>query len=290
MDVKKDKKITYVPETDLQEPVALLLKENSELKYSLKQKENELKESQAQLAQAGKLATLGTMGAGIAHELNNPLTVVSAEADEIIDALEGAYGDENLVMECAKNIKHCADRMRIIVDHIRQYTRNEADDGWQKLNINDPINDSLILLKSQLENSGVNIKLQLGDNLPKIWGHTNKLESVFQNLMSNAKDAFDKITDDRVKQLTIISCQEDRGQITVKFKDNACGMSDEVKRNLFNPFYTTKEIDKGTGLGLSITKTNVKEHRGEIIMKSAKGKGTEFTLTFPLERRTIVHK
>jgi len=265
-----------------------LIHQKQSLQQALKKTNYKLKETQAQLAQAGKLATLGTMGAEIAHELNNPLTVVSAEADEIIEALANGSFDKEFAAISAKNIKKYAERMRIIIDHIRRYSRDDKNSAWERVNINRPINDSLILLKSQLADSGISIELSLDENLAEMWGQTNKLESIFQNLITNAADAFDSVNDGRDKRLQISSSMGNTNRILVKISDNAGGMPKEVKSNIFKSFFTTKAAGKGTGLGLAIVQNLVKEHRGIIHVDSQEGRGTKFTMNFPLERR-ITH-
>jgi C4-dicarboxylate-specific signal transduction histidine kinase len=269
----------------VEERTKKLLCLNKKLKQRLRDSEAQLQEIRTQLLQAGKLAALGTLGAGVAHELNNPLTVVSAEADEILDSIEGGYFDQKLAAICAKNIKTHAERMRVIIDHIREYTREAKPSEWKQLSVNEPIKDALILLKTQLDNSGINVHVSLSENLPKIWGHHNKLESVFQNLITNARDAFAAINDGREKKLSISTHLNGKNTIEVKFRDNGCGMSEQILRKIFKPYFTTKDVGNGTGLGLSIAQSNVHEHRGNIIVKSQVGQGTEFILTFPLERR-----
>ena len=262
-----------------------LIQQNQSMQQALEEADNKLKETQAQLAQAGKLATLGTLGAEVAHELNNPLTVVSAEADEIIEALGNGSFDKEFADISAKNIKKCAERMRVIIDHIRRYSRDDKNSVWEKVIINRPINDSLILLRSQLADSGISIELSLDENLPEMWGQINKLESIFQNLITNAADAFDSVNDGRDKRLQISSSMVNTNRILVKITDNAGGMSEEVKSKIFKSFFTTKVAGQGTGLGLAIVQNLVKEHRGIIHVDSVDGRGTEFELNFPLEKR-----
>jgi C4-dicarboxylate-specific signal transduction histidine kinase len=262
-----------------------IIQQNQSMRQALEEADDKLKETQAQLAQAGKLATLGTLGAEIAHELNNPLTVVSAEADEIIEALGNGSFDKEFADISAKNIKKYAERMRVIIDHIRRYSRDDKNSVWEKVNINRPINDSLILLRSQLADSGISIELSLDENLPEIWGQINKLESIFQNLITNAADAFHSVNDGRDKKLRISTSMANTNRILVKITDNACGMSEEVKAKIFKSFFTTKVAGKGTGLGLAIVQNLVKEHRGIIHVDSQDGRGTEFELNFPVERR-----
>ncbi|MFQ5709140.1 MAG: response regulator [bacterium] len=282
---KQLKNYTDLLERKVEERTKQLLELNENLEQMVRERTEELKETQAQLVQAGKLAALGTLGAGVAHELNNPLTVVSAEADELLDAVADGYYDELLVAVSAKNIKSHAQRMRLIVDHIRQFARDDKNSGWSKISINDPIKDSLILLQTQLQNLGIEVVLRLTREPVKIWAHPNKLESVFQNLITNARDAFEQVTDGRQKKIIILTRLSENNKIVVRFKDNAGGMPAHVLKNIFNPFFTTKDVGNGTGLGLSIAHSNIKEHGGEITVRSREGKGTEFTMTFPIERR-----
>ncbi|MFQ5676670.1 MAG: sensor histidine kinase [bacterium] len=268
-----------------EEDVDKLLQLNENLQKTLTSTAKKLKATEAQLAQAGKLAALGTLGAEVAHELNNPLTVVSSEADEILDAIEDGYFDEKFVATSAANIKQHAERMRAIIDHIRRYSRDENDSPWVKLNINEVVHNSLILLRSQLDTSGIRIDLRLKENLPDMWGHANKLESIFVNIISNAADAFDSIGRDRNKKLSIASDLENGKRIKVCIADNAGGIPEHVRANIFKAFFTTKAPGKGTGLGLAIVQNLVKEHRGVISVESREGQGSKFIIKFPLERR-----
>ncbi len=277
--------VTQVP-VDLEqtEIISALRAELAALKHAAEEKNELLRIAQMQLSQAGKLATLGTVGAGVAHELNNPLTVISAEADEILDAIQAGYHDAQFTAVSAANIKKCAERMRRIIDHIRQYTRKEEDTAWSRLNVNAVIQDALVILESPLLNAGISVELQLAPELPCIWGHPSKLESVFQNLFSNARDAFDPDTKSEHRKL-LIQTTANRDEITVTIRDNGCGMPDTVKEKLFEPFFTTKEAGCGTGLGMSIVRSNVVAHNGTITLSSDCTTGTEFTIRLPIERR-----
>ena len=270
---------------EVSHPFQELSRTNNDLQQTVRQKDKQLAKLHAQLAQAGKLAALGLQGAGIAHELNNPLTVISAEADEILDAIQGGNCDEKQIQASAKNIKSFSERMRVIVDHIRQYTRDDKNSNWTRININNVINDSLIIWKRQLINADIKVRLSLPQHLPDIWGQQNKLESVFQNLIGNARDAFEAVDDDRIKEIAIVSAL-DNNEILVKVDDNACGMSQEVLQKIYSPFFTTKTRENGTGIGLSMVHNIIKEHGGKILVNSIPGKGTAFTIKLPLERRS----
>lgn len=271
---------------DTPKPVKLdyLLQLNNNLNQALKDKEKELNEVRELLAHTAKLSNLGTMGAEIAHELNNPLTVVNAEAEEILDAVTSRAANSDLITECAQNIRKSAERMRKIVDYVRHYARQDGEASWQHLNINDPIHNALILLRPQLVNSGIEVRLALGENLPQILGDANKLESVFQNLIMNARDAFLQIRDKRHKTLNITTLS-DNNSVIIKIADNAGGIPGKIKENIFQPFFTTKKAGQGTGLGLAITRQLLKEHNADIELNSEEGKGSEFVISFPRELR-----
>ncbi|MFQ5602654.1 MAG: sensor histidine kinase [bacterium] len=258
---------------------------NKTLMQLLNESDGQIQKLQAQLIQAGKLAALGTQGAIIAHELNNPLTIISAEADELLDGFDERFLDEKLVQKSARNIKNSAQRMRAIIDHIRQYTRNDSNANWTQINVNETIRDSLILFNGQLQKAGIEVKLLFTADLPKIWGQQNKLESVFQNLIANANEAFKSVKDGRQKQMTISTLIDCQNTVKIIFSDNANGMSRKTQQSAFEPFFTTKARNKGTGLGLFIVQSIVHEFQGQIHLHSIKGQGTKFTMTFPTERR-----
>lgn len=274
-----------IVEPDFEHRLLALVQENEYLKKCVQDKKKQLKEIRAQLTQTAKLANLGIQGASIAHELNNPLTAISAEADEIFDAIQGGYDDRQFIKASIENIKKYAGRMRVIIDHLRPFTADAACAEWTKVNVNDIINDALILLERQLRNSAIKINLFLSENLPIIWGQYYRLESVFQNLITNACQAFNKVDDGRDKQISIFSFLEEDRKIVVKVKDNASGIPRKIRGKIFKPFFTTKDRVNGTGLGLFIAHDIVKEHHGEIKVDSEVGRGTEFTVKLPLERR-----
>jgi len=278
----------FVVVEQVSEDAEMLAAENAALQREIVKLEQKLHSVTAQLVHVNKLALLGNIGAGIAHELNNPLTVISAEADEIRDTLEEATIDRAELLRSADNIKKCTHRMRAIIDHIREYSRNEQNPCWEKLQINDPIRDSLILLKSQLENAGIAVHVNLDDTLPTIWGNYVKLESVFQNLITNARDAFETNKPSGEKHLYISTSLGGPNTLTITIEDTAGGMTEDVKKNIFNAFFTTKAKGKGTGLGLSIVSTTIKDHMGSIDVETCVGKGTTFVVTLPIDRRELM--
>ena len=235
--------------------------------------------------QSAKLASIGTLASGVAHELNNPLTIVIGYAQSLNFDYQniGSNKVEKFENDRTKvnKILHAANRMKEIVKHLRMYTRQEAPGDLQVININTVIKDSLVLLNRQLRDHNIKIQLHLTDDLPFIWGSANQLESVFQNLVINSRDAFDDIIDYRSKMITISTLPDDQGKVCIIYEDNATGMSDTIQKRLFDPFFTTKEQGKGTGLGMSISLGIIEDHQGDILVESTLLKGSVFTIKFP---------
>ncbi len=281
-DTKKTETNSVLVVNKISEASERIFLENEILKKKIQELNEKLRTTKEQLDHANKLAILGNIGAGIAHELNNPLTVISGESEEILDTLGESTIDKKLLRASVKNIKKCTSRMRIIIDHIRDYSRKEQNKDLKPLNVNDPIQDSLLLLKNQVENCGISVDIHLDENLPNILGNYTKLESVFQNLISNSKDAFETLRDDRNKNLIVSTSLEDSKNVIIRVKDNAGGIRENMQKDIFNAFFTTKKRGKGTGLGLSIVASTIKDHKGTINVNSHFGTGTEFIIKLPI--------
>ncbi len=242
-------------------------------------RKNVLKEKtqmQAQLVQSAKLATVGTLASGVAHELNNPLAIVKGYADYLLDDPEGMEE----AREPLENIVKASLRMRSIVDHLRTFARESKEEERSYFHLVDPIYSTFKFFSTQFSLLEIAHHLEVDDSL-LIYGDVNQMESVFQNLVVNSRDAFKEINDGRAKEIFIVMKVEN-DQVVTTYKDNATGMDQQILNNLFDPFFTTKETGKGTGLGMSITRNIIEMHRGEISAHSQKGQGTEFVISLPL--------
>ena len=237
--------------------------------------ENHRQKMYSQLSQAAKLTSLGTLSSGVAHELRNPLTIVKGLAQqlELETEMSPALRDQ------AKQIVEEATRIEVITDHLRSFAREGAGKEWGYLDLNQAIEHSLTLLQQQLKSRNISLQLDLSENLPKVWGELGSIESVFQNLVANSRDAFVALPETGNHQITIESKMGTAGTVTVAIKDNAGGISDEIKSQLFDPFFSTKG-GKGTGLGLSIVHGIMEQHKGNVEVASKVGEGATFTLTF----------
>ncbi len=238
--------------------------------------EKEKEEIRQQLIQAAKLASVGTLSAGVAHELNNPLTAIKGFAQVVF-----TKSKNRRIKERANHIIAAADRMKTIVDQLRNFSRKRTEADFIRFDINQCIRSSLIILESQLKVEDIQIELNLASEGAYLLGDPNQIESVFQNLISNSKDAFESIKDRRSKKIEFTTMLDSKGALSVKYQDNAGGMSKTTLGRIFEPFYTTKDIGKGTGLGMSISHNIIKQHKGDIEATSIPGHGTVFTLSFP---------
>lgn len=235
-------------------------------------------EQESQLIQAGKMAILGEMATGIAHELNQPLSVIRMGADFFMKMISrGGRLPREAITKVSRNINAQVERASGIINHLRDFGRR-AQPIMKPVSMNQPIRDVFGLLGEQLRLRQIVVNLDLQEDLPRIMADHNRLEQIFLNLVSNARDAMEGGDKKRLTIRTTV-----RGEhVTATVTDTGKGMSREVLEKIFEPFFTTKEIGKGTGLGLSITYNLVTQFKGSIKAASEPGVGTTFTLSFPI--------
>jgi len=234
----------------------------------------ELERTHRQLVQAEKIASLGRMAAGVAHEINNPLAGVLIYADMLMKEIEDNEQWRQDLQEIVNQTLRCKE----IVARLLEFSR-ESLDQRVLLNVNDIIGHCVKLLGRQALFHNIEIMLNLQTDLPKILGNPGELEQVFTNLMLNAADAMDG-----KGRITISSSVElEAKQVVLKFMDTGSGISPSIKDKIFEPFFTTKPLGKGTGLGLSVVYGVIQRHDGDIQVDSSSGGGTTFTIVLPLE-------
>ncbi|WP_457551738.1 PAS domain-containing sensor histidine kinase [Desulfobacula sp.] len=241
-------------------------------------------EKETQLIQAGKLATLGTMAAGMAHEINQPLNVIQICSDLILKMIKKGVKipDDELVMMANDIIDNVA-RAAGVIKHVRDFARQSERD-LKKLVINDPINDVFKVLGHQLTVHSVKVNLELDPHIPQIRAEHNRLEQVFINLVTNAIDSMDEKAEKEdvpFEKILDIKTYTEKDWVMIEVSDTGVGMTDVVKRKIFEPFFTTKETGKGTGLGTSISFGIIKDYGGTIDILSEYGKGATFMIKFP---------
>lgn len=281
---------SYRIKTTLNDELGELAKSFNKMGEYLHKTYQDLKSTNAQLTQSAKLAAVGELAAGVAHELNQPLMVIRGYAQELLD------GDSlpDWLIKDIKLIENQTTRMMKIIDHLRTFAR-QSSGNFEQVNINNIIVDSFILITQQLRNHNIEIIKDLDKDIPNIWGDPNRLEQVFLNIITNAKDAMDEKGGGTLTVMTRTIYKGDNNNknpsgIRVIFRDTGIGISEDIIDKIFDPFFTTKEVGKGTGLGLSIGYSIIKDHGGIIDVKSNVGIGTEFIIEFPVERRKVPRK
>lgn len=229
---------------------------------SLLASRNELQQAETQLVHSAKLASLGTLSAGVAHELNQPLAIIRGISQQMQDeeGVSDFMRDDLLVIEGQTT------RMMKIVKHLRTFSRAGSYER-SAIDLNQTISDCFILIGAQLKAHDVEVELDLSEEKPFVMGDANELEQVFLNLITNARDALEGQAG---AKLTIRS-RIDGDQIIVEFADNGTGVPEEIAAHIFDPFFTTKEPGKGTGLGLSISHGIIDKHQGKISLRNEGG-------------------
>src|SRR3954465_1986529 len=223
----------------------------------MERREQELRDKQEQLVQAGKLATLGELTTGVAHELNNPLNNIGLFVGNAVDLIELAVTDKAPVV---RELDHAMQQVRKateIISHLRTFGR-AAPASREALFLRPVIERALSLMQEQLRLREIEVTVDLGPEEPVVVGNFIQLEQVFINLLTNARDA---LADSARKRIRISGSVGPR-TVEIRFADTGHGIPPGRERRIFDPFFTTKEVGKGTGLGLSITYGIIKEHGG----------------------------
>ncbi len=237
-------------------------------------------ELESQLSQADKLSSIGLLAAGVAHEVNTPLAVISSYAQMLAKQLQGDTTKASLLEKITRSTFRASE----IVNNLLNFSRTSGTE-FTDVDVNKVIKDTLALLEHQFKTSRVKVENELCDHLPPINGNAGRLQQVFLNLFLNAKDAMPKGGTLRVSTLNGTG-------ISVSVSDTGTGIAQEHISRIYDPFFTTKTAprsgqNRGTGLGLSVTYGIIQEHAGKIRVESQPGQGTTFYLDFPLTRKAV---
>lgn len=302
---QRERKARLKAEKLLEDKSRELYLQNRRLEESYQQ----LQKQQAHMLTQDKLATLGTLSAGIAHEVNNPLAFVKSnfeslqqyhqaydsviervvqlkpklpesllkEIEQILREMDIEFIQEDLP-ELMQDTAEGLTRVKDIIQNLRNFSRTQASDRV-KSDVVDGLHSTLKLLSSELKNS-VTLDLNLAPVGPIIC-NPNELNQVFLNIILNAKQATEAITHPVIQ----ITSNQDSESVFITVRDNGCGMSEETRNQIFVPFFTTKAVGKGTGMGLAIAYSIIQEHGGDIMVESEPGKGSIFTIKLPKKER-----
>jgi signal transduction histidine kinase len=237
-------------------------------------------ELEGQLTQAEKLSSIGLLAAGVAHEVNTPLAVISSYAQILAKQLHGDERRSALLEKITKQTFRASE----IVNNLLNFSRTSGTE-FAFVDVNKIIRETLTLLEHQFKTAKIAVDQQLHPELPPIYGNAGKLQQVFLNLFLNAKDAMSN-----GGSLTVMT--GNGTGVSVAVRDTGSGIAPEHVARIYDPFFTTKNAardgqPKGTGLGLSVTYGIIQEHAGKIRVESRPGEGTTFFLEFPLARKAV---
>jgi len=296
----------------------LLVEQNTAIqaqKVELEKAMDQLKSAQSHIVQSEKMASLGLLTAGIAHEINNPVNFIYSgvaglkknlaammDVTNRFNAIESKeeFEEEKAKIETLKkriyyeeveedinglllSIEDGAERTCKIVESLRTFSRIDAS-SLNKFDVHKNIDSTLVLLKTKLRDN-ILVERKYESNLPEIDSYNGQLNQVMMNILTNAIQAIGG-----EKGMITISTQKKRTSICIMIKDSGVGMDTTAKSRLFEPFYTTKEIGKGTGLGLSISYGIIKRHNGKIDVTSEVGVGTTFSIELPIIQKVVEEK
>jgi histidine kinase len=242
--------------------------------------------AEQQLIQASKMATLGEMSAGVAHELNQPLSVIKTASNYLLKkARKQEAIDPQILTTMAEEIDSHVDRASKIINHLREFGR-KADVKKGRVQVNEAMTRALEIFSQQLKLREIEVICDLDPDLPLIQADANRLEQVFINLLINARDAIEEKCEgeDRGKVAKRIHLKTSCGetQVIVEVRDTGTGIPETILDKVFEPFFTTKSVGQGTGLGLSISYGIVQDYHGTIKVETREGEGSNFIVQFPV--------
>jgi C4-dicarboxylate-specific signal transduction histidine kinase len=243
----------------------------------VKRREQELRDKQEQLVQAGKLATLGELTTGVAHELNNPLNNIGLFVGNAVDLVEFGTTDKARILHEMERALQQVRKATEIITHLRTFGR-AAPFSRDPVSLTQVLTQALSLMREQLRVRGIQITTDLGSEEPVVLGNALQLEQVFVNLLTNARDAMA----DSPRKCIHIYVAVGSETVDITFADTGPGVPPGLERRIFDPFFTTKDVGQGTGLGLSITYGIIKELGGTISVVSPPGEGATFLIRLPL--------
>ena len=243
----------------------------------IQRREQELRDKQEQLVQAGKLATLGELTTGVAHELNNPLNNIGLFMGNALDLIGLGVTDKEHIARELQNAMRQVRKATEIISHLRTFGR-VAPVSRELVSMNQVIGRALSLMQEQLRLREIEVELDVSARHAVVMGNPIQLEQVLINLLTNARDALVESP----RKVIHIACEVRDRVVDLAFSDTGPGIPEGLERRIFDPFFTTKEVGRGTGLGLSITYGIIKEHGGTIAVANRPGEGAAFLIRLPL--------
>lgn len=251
-----------------------------ELEKKVQEEVQRRQEQQRFLLQKSKLESLGKLAAGIAHEVNQPLTRMMLGLDNMLFAGRRTTPDREFIEHKCKTLLTDAERIEQIIEHVKTFSRDQKTVVVDRIDLNEVVRNSMLLFEAQYRNHGIDVRVDLSEEPVMILGNAFRIEQVLLNLIANARDALEATS--RKKKCVDLLTRVHGENVVLEVRDNGCGMAVEDIEQIFEPFFTTKDAGKGTGLGLSICYGIIQEMNGEITAESESGKGTIIRMILPV--------
>jgi PAS domain S-box-containing protein len=248
---------------------------------------SERKLFEKQLRHSERMAGIGELATGMAHEINQPLNTISLAIDNILFSLENQNLTDTYLKAKINKVFDSINRVKKIIDHVRTFSRDQDDFVQKEFDINKSIQNSISMIEEQFINKTIKLIFKPEDAIPPIIGNAYRFEQVILNMLINAKDAIEekKKKDIKNKKKRIeVSTRKIDEQIIVEIRDNGTGINTENLEKVILPFFTTKDPGKGTGLGLSISYGIIKELGGDLEIKSTPKIGTSIFIKIPVQK------
>lgn len=249
------------------------LKKLTEINFELDKANQKISESYRALVQSEKLSSLGLMAGTIAHDIKNPLSIISGQAQLIKMIIEPTSDLHKYV----DSIMGQVSRITKLVETIKNFVRKSPETNQEEIDLRDAFSECLVLTEKLLKMNNVSVFQEFPTEIPKVRGNKTKLEQVFMNIIQNAGQAMEGLGGE-IK----IKCTLMENKILIELSDTGPGIPAEIQESIFTPFFTTKAENKGTGLGLSISQSIISEHQGSIELESKVGVGTKFKIALPV--------
>lgn len=252
--------------------------------FSILRDIREIKELQNSLVHAGRLAAIGELSSGVAHDINNPLTVILLSNEMMLRELKRDHANPEKMMEKvsshASDIHRASKSIQKLVDHLRTFSRGMAEQ-YETVDLYQVLADALFITNNKILKNCIALENSVKQGELFVNGMPNQLEQVLVNIINNACDA---MSDTDKKQLSIRASSSEWNNMpcwSIEIADTGKGIPEDIQEDIFHSFFTTKEKGKGTGLGLSISRGIIRDHKGEIYIKSKVGEGSSFFVLLP---------
>jgi signal transduction histidine kinase len=251
------------------------------LEAQVEARTQELISQREQLEHASRLASLGALAGGIAHELRSPLAALRMNLESMqLGVSSGNWASEKTLQQISRSL-HILDKTSSVLHQMRKFGHpHQESEVSQAISLSEVLQGVLLLSRNLLNKEGVQLLLDIPSDLPTFPGNAVQIEQVLLNLVNNARHA---MLESPMKQLTFRAYTAEQC-LVVEVEDTGCGMSEEVQERMFTPFFTTKDPEQGLGLGMDIVKQVIERHQGKIAVRSVLEEGSCFTLRFPLTR------